>query len=152
MLGPRRLLALIAMAALPGAPTWAGGSLGTDELAPLLRQRPQEIAAIRKDHRLSDSAFAQVRFGSHFKHLGGARMGPYEVQLYPRASGEARERVLWICTQARFLDRGGREIAQIDDAILHAVRVKETVTSVQVLDKGAPRTCPGSSEAQGPTG
>ena len=152
MLDAHRLLALIAVATLPAIPAWAGGTLETDELAPLLRQRPQEVAAIRREFLLGDSAFAQVRIGSHFKHLGGARMGPYEVRLTPRASGEHPERVLWICTSARFLDRRGRDIAEIDNAMLRAVRVRETVTLLQVLDDGAARTCPGSAGTGKTTG
>lgn len=121
-------------------PAWAGGSLGTDDLAPLLRQRPKEMAAIRAEYELSDAAFAWVRLGPHFPHLAGERVGPYQVKVHRRAAQESHERILWICTKARYLDSRGRELPE--RAIFDAVRVKETITAIRVQDANAPQSCP----------
>jgi len=123
-----------------GTPALAGGTLDTNELQPLLRQRPKQIAEVRASYELSDSAFAEVSLGSHFPHLGGERIGPYTVLLHRRAALEPRERQLLICTKARFLDRKGRELR--GDAIFDAARVTESITTMQVQDTGEPARCP----------
>src|SRR5689334_5012823 len=92
---------LLGMIARPNAAI-GGGSMGTDELLPLLRQQPEVYAAIQAGIELSDSAFAETRVGSHVEALGGARVGPYSVRGKVRGTGEPVEVVL--CTHARFLD------------------------------------------------
>ncbi|KQV61029.1 hypothetical protein ASC95_06330 [Pelomonas sp. Root1217] len=127
------LLALMLMSAR------AGGSLGTDELAILLEQRPKEIAAVRTEYELSEAAFADIRFGNHFIHLGGARAGPYTVRLHRRAALEPRERELRICTTARYFDRRGRELS--GRKMFDAVRIEETITAVLVRDIDERKEC-----------
>ncbi|MEO6279966.1 MAG: hypothetical protein ABIP59_19355 [Roseateles sp.] len=125
---------------MSGTPALAFGTLGTDDLLPLLQQRPKQMAEVRAAYELSDSAFAETRLGSHFRHLSGARIGPYTVQLHRRAALEPRERQLLICTKTRFLDRKGRELRQ--DAIFDAVRVKEEITTMLIQDTSEPARCP----------
>jgi hypothetical protein len=133
-------LLLGALLVLMLTPARAGGSLGTDELATLMQQRPKEIAAIRAEYELSDAAFADIRFGNHFTHLGGARAGPYIVRLHRRAALEPRERELRICTTARYFDRQGRELP--GRKMFDAVRIEETITAVLVRDINERKECP----------
>src|ERR1043165_7957035 len=114
------------------APAWAGGSLETDELTPLLRQRSKEIAAIKAEYELSDAAFADIRFGNHFTHLDGARAGPYVVRLHRRAAAEPRERALRICTKIRYFDPQGRQLSE--PKMFDAVRFQETITMILLRD------------------
>ena len=89
------------------------------------------------------TAFAEVRFGSHFKHLSGERMGPYTFVAKPTAPSAGSEIEIIVCTDVRFLDKSGEHLpgSRIEDA----VRLEEKLASVQVRDRrdaaGSP-VCP----------
>lgn len=90
--------------------------MGTSELQGLLDQQPAVRDALLASVRLSDSAFGEVRFGSHFVHLGGMRAGPYTIRAMLK--GSERELEVILCTTFRLLDRDGAELpeAQMEDA------------------------------------
>lgn len=99
-------VALIAAA----APCHAGGTLGTGELVPLLSQKPDVYEALSAAFELKDSAFAWVRLGSHYEHLGGRRLGPYEIEAKVRASG--KKIIVVLCTEAAYFDERGEGSAK----------------------------------------
>lgn len=74
---------------ISATPCWPGGTMGTSELQGLLDQQPAARDALLATVRLSDSAFGEVRFGSHFVHLGGMRAGPYTIPACSKARNES---------------------------------------------------------------
>ena len=110
----------------------AGGSVEFKVVDQLIRQQPIIYSWLSASLVLPDMAFAEVRFGSHFKYLGGGRMGPYTFMAKPRASRSHGEIEVIICTDVRFLDESGKQLP--DSEIEDAVRLEETLASVQVRD------------------
>lgn len=121
----------------------AGASVEFKVVDQLIRQQPIIHGWLSSSLVLPDTAFAEVRFGSHFKHLSGGRMGPYTFRAKPRASSFAGDIVLIVCTGVRFLDKSGKQLP--DSEFADAVRLEETLVSVQVrdgrADAGSP-VCP----------
>jgi len=127
----RRLLGILGLVA-PGL-CRAGGSVEFSVVDQLIRQQPAIHGWLSSSLVLPDTAFAEVRFGPHFKHLGGGRMGPYTFMAKPMAFGSISEIEVIICTNARFLDKSGKQL--LDSNIEDAVRLEEKLASVQVRDK-----------------
>lgn len=113
--------------------SFAGGSLGTDELLPLLAQKPEIRDAVLSSLVLLDSAFGEVRLGSHFTYLGGERLGPYTIRAKVQQSGKPIQLVL--CTTSQFLSQSGRPLSE--DDMFDAVRVEEKLDFVMLRDAGA---------------
>lgn len=88
---------------------------------------------------LSDSAFAEIRPGPHFVHLGGARVGPYTIRATLKQS--RREVEVILCTKARFLDEQGFEL--LEDRRMQATRIEEKLMTVMLKE---PSTSPASPE------
>lgn len=126
----RRFLAVLCLAA-PGLCT-AGGSVDFAVVDRLIRQQPAVHAWLSSTLVLPDTAFAEVRFGPHFKHLSGGRMGPYKFRAQSRSAGAGGEIEVIACTEPRFLDNSGRRLP--DSELENAVHVEETLASVQVRD------------------
>lgn len=129
----RWFLGILGLAA-PGL-CGAGGSVEFSVVDQLIRQQPAIYGWLSSSLVLPDTAFAEVRFGPHFKHLSGGRMGPYTFMAKPRASRSTREIEVTICTNARFLDKSGKQL--LDSNIEDAVRLEEKLASVQVRDRRA---------------
>lgn len=106
----------------------AGGTLGTEELDGLISQKPEIRDFLRSSVRLSNSAYAEVRLGSHFKHLGGARMGPYTIGA--KSLKEYRPFLVVLCTKSRFLDRKGNALPE--DRMTEATSMDEKLTAVML--------------------
>jgi hypothetical protein len=129
----RRFLGILGLAA-PGLCS-AGASVEFSVVDQLIRQQPAIHDWLSSTLVLPDTAFAEVRFGPHFKHLGGGRMGPYTFVAKPMASRAASGIEVIICTNARFLDKSGKQLP--DSNIEDAVRLEEKLASVQVRDRRA---------------
>ncbi|MGZ5199168.1 MAG: hypothetical protein ACXWC4_05295 [Telluria sp.] len=110
----------------------AGGTLGTNELSSLMAQMPEVRDFLRSSLRLSDSAYAEIRLGSDFIHLSGARMGPYSIDAKSQKSGKSL--VVVLCTKARFLDSNGRELPET--RMNQAVSIDEKLTGVMLRQEG----------------
>jgi hypothetical protein len=110
----------------------AGGTVEFKVVDQLLRQQPITYSWLSSSLVLPDAAFAEVRFGPHFKHLSGGRMGPYTFMAKPRASGSTGEIEVIVCTDVRFLDKSGKQLP--DSEIGDAVRLEETLASIQMRD------------------
>lgn len=85
----------------------AGGTLGTDELIPLLSKQPAVYKALNASFALSDSAFAEVRFGDSYPHLEGRRLGPHYIEchaenVHGRSLHNVRSRPPTRCDAAEF--------------------------------------------------
>ena len=119
----------------------AGGTISLDELEPLLRQKPEIQAFLMSSLEMDRTAMAAVRLGSHFKALGGTRVGPYLIQARPKTPGNSRVLEVVLCTDARFFDESEKETE--DEA--NAVRLVEKLTVVMLreLDAAPPiPSCP----------
>ncbi len=79
-------------------------------------------------------AWADVRIGSHFEHLGGKRLGPYQVEIRPKGSSSMSPVVLTLCTTYDFLDRNGKRIDPDGPGLEDAVDVREKLVSVQLTE------------------
>lgn len=130
------LLLSLALSASPGL---AGGTLGTEELRPLLQQQPGVHEALTSSMNLAETAYAEVRLGSHFAHLGGARVGPYTIKATVRQSRKDIEVVL--CTKARFLSRDGAELPT--PGAENATRIDERLVTVILREPSTSAAGPG---------
>lgn len=122
-------------------PALAGGTLGSEELDALLKQQPDVREFLTSTLKLSDSAYAEVRLGEHFKNLGGARIGPYTIQAKSLKDGRSIEVVL--CTHTRFLDDNWKELPE--DRIETASKIDEKLVAVllqQPDEKRGKPLCP----------
>jgi hypothetical protein len=85
---------------------YAGGTIGLEEVFPLLRQKPALAEFVFSTLEVRDSGWAAVRIGSHHKHLGG--MGPYSFAARRKGSSGGFDLEFVICTRPAFLDRDGQ--------------------------------------------
>lgn len=111
----------------------AGGTVGLDDIEPLLRQKPALREFVRSAFDLDATVMAAIRFGPQFEHLSGGRMGPYMVEARPRGSLGRPPIELVLCTEARFLDEHGRVV----QSEMTAHRVEETLTAVMLREIGS---------------
>lgn len=125
------------------APLYAGGSLGFDEIRPML-ERNKLGQWLLNNLDFEDGA-GGTRLGHHWKHLGGARQGPYNVTATLKGSGTtvtvqiatdityyAGKEKLWsgASTYGRIPDQlEGRIIDEAD-------RFTETLRCVQIIPPG----------------
>ncbi len=121
--------------------------MATTELEPLFLQEPKVIEYLRATLEFRDSAWAEVRLGSHFNHLGGARVGPYLIEAWPKYSERNHGLKIVLCTDARFIDKNGKEIKKDSDRIFQdAVGIKEKLIAVMIRESNdeMPVACPPS--------
>lgn len=108
-----RFLIPLAVLILPGLAN-AGGSASWQDAEEILSQAPQI-----RDHLLRSLDISEVggatRFGRHFEHLGGARIGPYQFEAKPRGASGDFQFLLVIETAATFLDGSGGVLGENDE-------------------------------------
>jgi hypothetical protein len=132
----RRIL-LAAVIALVPLTCAAGGSVEFAQVDRLLKQTPQVRSALLDALVFPDSGEAEVRLGSHFKHLGAARLGPYTFEARVKGGGGRGGAVLvTVCTRYRFLDRAGKVLPEGSDREFEATQVRERVTGVLLGEPG----------------
>lgn len=110
----------------------AGGTLDESQVVQLLDQKPQIKEFVVQTFDMPKGAYAEIRLGSHFKHLGGARLGPYSVMVTPKGSSSFSPVVLTLCTEYQFIGRNGKLIKEESPGFFDATEVKETLLSVQL--------------------
>ena len=117
----------------------AGGSMGMSELLPILKQDPAFFTDLTANYSLPESAYAEVRLGGHFKHLGGARLGPYTflVQQLPPRPAIARQVLL--CTTAQFVSTRGQVLPEPQWEL--ATQIREKLVSASFQEPNAPAVC-----------
>jgi hypothetical protein len=130
------LLPLLVLLLLPRA-AGAGGSVSVSDLLPLLRRKPQLSGLLFHAYALPDSAFAVVRVGAHFRHLGGRRLGPYILRAPSTLPGVNGEALITLCTEATFRTPTGEPIPQDGDEYFLATDVTETITAIVIRDGSA---------------
>jgi hypothetical protein len=90
--------ALAGFLALAGAPAWAGGSLGLDEVLVAVEKAPKLVAEIEAElgkHNLKPSEVicGAARHGNQWTYLGGGRAAPYECEIGQRSLQIEADRV-----------------------------------------------------------
>lgn len=119
--------------AISASQCFAGGTMNTEELKQLIAQKPAIGETLAYSFELSDSAYAEIRLGSHFTHLGGARVGPYTIQAALKPSH--KRIVVILCTKARLLDEQGVELQPGKEE--YARRIDEKLVSVVLVEPPA---------------
>lgn len=132
-----RLFFVLAFAVVPGFCV-AAGTVSFSAIAPLLAQKPQIREFLRSSLDMDQTVTAAVRFGRHFKYLGGARMGPYIIRARPKTPQNAAPIEVVLCTDAKFFDGSGKPTR--DKA--NAARFAETLTVVMLRDADASPAIP----------
>jgi Ran GTPase-activating protein (RanGAP) involved in mRNA processing and transport len=117
----------------------AAGTVGLADIDPLLKQKPEIRNYLMSTLDMDSTVMAAVRFGSHVKHLGGARMGPYIIQARPKTPKNAAPLEVVLCTDARFFDESGNTTE--DEA--NAARLEEKLTVVMLRAAGSAPAIPG---------
>ena len=132
-------LVALAVWAMPYS-TYAGGTIDLHELDSLFSEQPEATKGLRFTLEFPAVAWAEVRLGSHFKALGGARMGPYSFKARVRSSNREVE---VLCTSGRFLNSKGEELPE--SQMFEAARLEEHLVTLLLRDvsttRGAP-SCP----------
>ena len=144
-----RLIRTLGLVAVFSGNLWAGEAVagGTVDFAvveQLLREQPATYNWLSSTLIFPPSAFAEVRFGSHFASLGGGRAGPYSFVAQRRGSSERAGVEVALCTKVRFLDAKGEELP--NDSIETAARIDEHLVAVLVRDVGASPSRPPCQE------
>ena len=119
----------------------AGGTVSLEDVDPLLRQTPAVRDLLMSSLKLGNTVMAAVRFGPHFGHLSGGRMGPYMIRGGRRGSNGDTTLEIVLCTKARFLDASGKAT----ESAMNAARVEERLTVVMLREANsvpAIPTCP----------
>ena len=111
----------------------AGGTVGLADIDPLLRQKPALREFLTSSLDLNGTVMAAIRFGPHFEHLSGERMGPYMIEARPKGSKGGSPVELVLCTDARFVDETGKVV----ETETKAARVEEKLTAVMVREVGS---------------
>lgn len=109
-----------------------GGTLNESDIYDLLKQKPQIREFILQNFDMPKGAWADIRLGPHYKHLGGKRLGPYTVQVTPKGSSSFSPVVITLCTSYQFLDRHGKVIKAESDEEFEATDVAEKLVGVQL--------------------
>jgi hypothetical protein len=123
----------------------AGGTLGTEGIELLLNQSPAVKSFLMSSLTMEEGAFADIRLGEHFQHLGGQRLGPYYIQAVPKSPEGAKPVEIVLCTRSSFLDEAGQAIPEGSDLEFSAVRVEEKLTAVFLREATGtynPAQCP----------
>ncbi|MEA5098161.1 MAG: hypothetical protein VB032_06475 [Burkholderiaceae bacterium] len=137
----RWLLAAVALAA--ASLCHAGGSVAFEDVERLMRAQPATHQWLVSTLELPETADAAIRFGHHFRHLGGARIGPYTFRAKVKGTIPPVELEVTVCTGADFYDQAGQRVSTALEKT--AVRVQEKLTAVLVRDvreDGAATVCP----------
>jgi hypothetical protein len=117
------------------------GTVNFSEVVPLLEQKPGIRMFLMSSLDMDSTVTAAVRFGSHLRYLGGARMGPYIIQARPKLPENAARIEVVLCTDAQFFDASGK----VTRDQFNAARLEETLTAVMLRDvKSTPAipSCP----------
>ena len=113
----------------------AGATVGFGQVDHLLQQEPEIRAVLLQSLVMPTSAFAQIRLGPHFMHLGGHRLGPYTFQASPKGKAGAPVLVT-LCTSSLLLDSSGKVLPAGTDQEFSATQVRELLNAVVLRDAG----------------
>jgi hypothetical protein len=132
----RRKLLIAILASLFPFTVYAPGTLPLDDIAAILKQKPELSRPFLEAFDLREWAVG-VRLGPHFKHLGGARVGPYELAARARGSHGGYDVKVVICTVTVFLDDRGKKVEMTE-----ATRVEETLRGFIIEPPDGHINCP----------
>lgn len=137
----RRFLLILLSMILSTGNALAGGTVEFEVVENILQQKPNIAKYITSSLEFEGAPLAEVRFGPHFKHLSGGRMGPYTLWAKPKGEPGKSTLEVTICTAPTFLDKKGRKAA--DE--FEAVSVSERFTGIIIQDANETNhkaTCP----------
>ncbi len=110
---------------------FAGGSVGFDQAARVISQDSKVERFVREVLDVRQDGIA-VRLGPHFKHLGGARVGPYSFEARIKGSKDYTLEIT-VCTEIHWIDAAGKDAADT----FSASSFKEIFKSLVVRSVGA---------------
>lgn len=113
----------------------AGGTVDFSYVDGLLQQRPEIRTVLLSSLLMPGDAYAQVRLGSHFTNLGGARLGPYTFDATPKGKAGPSVQVT-LCTTPLLLDATGKTVEAGNEQYLSATSVRELLNSVVLRAAG----------------
>ena len=113
---------------LPLSIAFGAGSFDyKNELLPILSQDPYLLDFLEDNFILSDSGSAN-RIGYPVnKHLGGKRIGPYQILIQTKKYNKIVWYKLIVNTKVVYLDENGNE-----STLLEGVSLKENIVSVEI--------------------
>lgn len=88
-------------------PAIAGGSVEWSQVEPTVAENPAVYNFVNAALQINPHGMAS-RFGWHQKHLGGARIGPYEFSAHRKGIAGPDDLTLTVCTVPTFYDENGR--------------------------------------------
>jgi hypothetical protein len=109
-----------------------GGTLEFAQVEQLLREQPATYRWLATTLVFPSAAYAEIRLGTHFPALGGARIGPYSFFAERRGAGPASRVEVTLCTRYRFLDPQGVELPEGE--IEKATKIDEHLLAILVRD------------------
>jgi hypothetical protein len=109
----RTALALAGFIALAGAPAWADGTLGLDEVLVAVENAPKLAAEIRAELdknslKPENVTCIAARHGNHWTYLGGSRAAPYACEIGKRSLQIEADRV--------YFDARGKLLGDLEKA------------------------------------
>ena len=110
----------------------AGGSVAFEDVERLISSQPATHKWLSSTLVLPETADAEIRFGNHFTHLGGARMGPYTFRAKIKGAVAPAEVDVTVCTTAEFYDQSGNKVSKSIEK--KATRVEEKLAAILVRD------------------
>lgn len=106
---------------------YAGGTMGTDEVIPLLKQQPALYEHLSTTLEFSSAAWAQ-RIGHVGRdRLAGARVAPYEFNARRKGHRGDWEFRLIVEAETTYFDEVGRKVTHFD-----GVRFEEKLIGVRI--------------------
>jgi len=138
---PRRIYLLSAILSLAAVNLChAGGSVDFEDVDRLIRAQPATYQWMSSTLQFPDAADAEIRFGKHFTHLGGARMGPYMFRAKVKGVAASAEVDVTVCTSAEFQDKSGKTVSKAIEK--NATQLKEKLVTILVRDASDTQAAP----------
>ncbi len=123
----KRCLLFIFFILVTGAAKAEGTISFRKHVWPIMQQK-EFFAKYLDDIFIFGNDAVAIRIGGNVApHLGGARIGPYQVRVRAK-NDESKEAVMVIYTRIDFIDKRGRKT----DDMRKAVSVKETFDSIEL--------------------
>ena len=143
MANPMRSLIFFSALALISPCCNAGGTVDFAHVDRLLEQKPEIRAVLLRTLTMPNDAYAMVRLGPHFKHLGGSRLGSYTFDAMPK-DGKGPAVQVTLCTTPLLLDKSGNTLSSDQDRYFSATQIRELLNAVVLRAAGtsAAATCP----------
>ena len=127
---------MILLVSLVIHPLKGAGTLESEKVISLLKMNRELWSYLGSTLDFSDKALG-FRLERSWIHLGGERIGPYEILVKPKGQKNFYLS-LWVICEQRFFDKDGKELPRkegeiTDEMIARAARVDEKVLWVKLI-------------------